>query len=191
MRAIYLRRNAGTSNFWSWPLLVAMCLYRHHHRQLHCRLGWVSVGFHRERTVDCVGQRCKEMDPHTEWKSDLSIKFCRSAYYVYVVLVFFCPVSLDKTSPQKSKEQNHEREVFEPTFVLLNMLNMECQNHFHRIWFEELRAEASEFVPPKGGKWGNSRWWAWFGWCQSMEVFVFIFEMLQNLVLLKHQSTKC
>ena len=27
------RRNAGTSNFWSWPLLVVMCLYRHHPRR--------------------------------------------------------------------------------------------------------------------------------------------------------------
>ena len=29
---------------------------------------------------------------HIEWKSDLSIKNCRSVYYVYGVLVFFCPV---------------------------------------------------------------------------------------------------
>ena len=59
----HLRRSAGTSNFWSWPLLVAMCRCQHHRRSMASRVRVVQKlgGYNKMVTLKGKGVRwCKQ-----------------------------------------------------------------------------------------------------------------------------------
>ena len=137
--------------------------------------------------VDCIGQRCKEMDPHRmeKWPFDKKLQEC--VLCVWCTCLFLS--SLGRTSSQRSKEQNHDIEVSEATFVLFNMLIVllkvvehRCQNLFHPMSPNRGAEGRGLRICAPWGKVGKQQVMSLVSSVdQSMEVFIFIFEMLQNL----------